>query len=392
MGHPGDIGGGARQGQPARCHQPHEHAERGRHERSAHQPRQDQAPGGLGLDRPQDHGSHGHLAQGLLQCRDDIVEVPLFRAAHLGDDFLAALREVVERQLVVGAGPRIEARVVRGVDLREVLPTDDLGERPTQSAIGTCKVHAVVQLVHLIEHNQELVVQSRERFRQHLQGLSGGTWLVGVEEEEDQIGTLRPPAHDVHEVVASPSSGVAAEVVAVDGARQRQVDHSWRIHDLQTEWHDSIICQQLPLPAEVAGERLPKALQFSERPVPRTTEDRGPILGGVRLPSFEHREAIVCRGDTGLLRADAQQPVDECRLSGGVVTDDEHHRNEGEGVQVVLEGATRQSLVDGHNDLILDEGYDLGEIRLGVCDAADDEVLELVGPLELPGFADGAPG
>mmetsp|Transcript_28506 Transcript_28506/g.74194 ORF Transcript_28506/g.74194 Transcript_28506/m.74194 type:complete len:393 (+) Transcript_28506:406-1584(+) len=392
MGHRGDIGGGARQGQPARCHQPHEHAERGRHERSAHQPRQDQAPGGLGLDRPQDHGSHGHLAQGLLQCRDDIVEVPLFRTAHLGDDFLAALREVFERQLVVGAGLRIEARVVRGVDLREVLPTDDLGECPTQSAVGTRKVDAIVQLVHLIEHNQELVVQSRERFRQHLQGLSCGAWLVGVEEEEDQIGALGPPAHHVHEVVASPSHGVRGEFVPVDGARHRQVDHSWRIHDLQPERHGSLIWQRLALPAEVTGERLSKALQLSERPVLRTTEDGGPVLSGVRLPSFEHREAIVCRGDTGLLRADAQQAVDECRLSGGVVTDDENHRNEGEGVQVVLEGATRQSLVDGHDDLILDEGYDLGEIRLGVCDAADDEVLELVGPLELPGFADGAPG
>merc|ERR1719424_1095200 len=117
------------------------------------------------------------------------------------------------------------AFVVDGVDYGNILFLNDLGQRPTKGAISTRKIEAVVQAVNLIQHNQELVIQATQRPRQHIQSLSCGPWLVGVEKQQDEICALAKPSHDLDEVVTS-----AAIKSFIASGPDRQIDHAWSVY------------------------------------------------------------------------------------------------------------------------------------------------------------------
>mmetsp|Transcript_118366 Transcript_118366/g.166352 ORF Transcript_118366/g.166352 Transcript_118366/m.166352 type:complete len:290 (+) Transcript_118366:440-1309(+) len=253
-----------------------------------------------------DGANHLQLAQRVLRRSDDIIPVASPRPEDLLDDLLAFLPEGLQWELVFTDTVlrMLHAGIVHGVDLRNVLARNHLGQCPAERSIGARKVHAAVKLVHLVEDDDKLVVQPSHGSRQHIQRLTRCTGPVRIKEQQDQICTFRKPAHDFQEVVAS-TTGHALGL-------HRHVDHSGSIHDLQPIRHDVVLREhQLP-PAEVAPEGLAKALKLLERPVLWAAEQRGAVFHLVACwVPLQDGKAVVCRCDTCLLHARAKESIDE---------------------------------------------------------------------------------
>mmetsp|Transcript_61862 Transcript_61862/g.124003 ORF Transcript_61862/g.124003 Transcript_61862/m.124003 type:complete len:235 (-) Transcript_61862:247-951(-) len=231
------------------------------------------------------------------------------------------------------------ACIVHRVDERDVLPRDHLGEGPAERAVGPRKVHAAVELVHLVQNDDELVVQARERPRQHVQRLACGAWPIRVEEQQNEVRALGKPTDNLQEVVAAPAGHLRAHL-------DRHVDHARRVHNLQPHGHGAALRQDQALASEVAPERLAEALELLEGPVLRATQEGGPVLDLIRgrMP-LEDGEAVVGRRHARLLHLNPQHAVDEGGLAGRVVADDQHHRRERKRQEVMLEGAPRESCI-----------------------------------------------
>mmetsp|Transcript_16397 Transcript_16397/g.46941 ORF Transcript_16397/g.46941 Transcript_16397/m.46941 type:complete len:290 (+) Transcript_16397:709-1578(+) len=285
----------------------------------------------------------------------------VLRPQHLGHDLLSFLPEGLQGKLVLADGVALglHASVVHRVDLRNVLARNHLGQGPTKGAIGAGEVDRAVELVHLVQHDDELVVQARQGSGEDVQGLACGAGPVGVEQQQDQVSPLGEPTDHLDEVVAA----AAGHVLGL----HRHVDHARRVHDLQSVGHVGVRRQQQLLPPEVAPEGLAEALQLLEGPVLGATEQGGAVLDlvSLRVP-LQDREAVVGRRNAGLLHLEAEQVVDERRLPGRMVADDDNHRREGEREQVVLKGPPWQSRIDRPHDCVLQPLNDARQLRLRV--------------------------
>mmetsp|Transcript_11598 Transcript_11598/g.43277 ORF Transcript_11598/g.43277 Transcript_11598/m.43277 type:complete len:344 (-) Transcript_11598:38-1069(-) len=273
----------------------------------------------------QHHDVHPQQADGVSQPRDGVVHAPLRRLHDLRDDVLAGLLQVLqalpERLLLVprsvGGGvlplPRREAH---GVDAREVLASDDLAEVPAQGAVGAGEVVDLAELIRLVQHDVQLVIQPSERLGEHPERLAGRTGLVRVEEEQDHVSPFGEPLHDALEVVA-PVPGVVLGQHAV--ARHGAVNHARAVHH-----HEVARPQALAdLQAGLVHQTGAVVAQAREAQV-WISDDAGAVSVSVLLSRRDDGEGVVGGRDASLLNVLLQHIVDKGALAGGVVAKHEH--------------------------------------------------------------------
>ncbi len=61
------------------------------------------------------------------------------------------------------------------------LKRNNLGQIPTQRAIGTREIANVLKLVHLVHENEQLVIDAIQRLGENLKRLTGGAGLPAEE-------------------------------------------------------------------------------------------------------------------------------------------------------------------------------------------------------------------
>lgn len=181
----------------------------------------------------------------VVQPRDKIVHSPHGRLPDTLDDVLAVGSQVVHRvaqatqapRLVVRAAlsghvdparrlrllvlvrqladPRLPPRVnwhAHGVDERQILPGDDLGQVPAQGPVGPCEVVHFLELVRLVQHEGHLVLHPGETGPHACKRLAGCTGFIRVEEQEHHVGSLGEPSDHAGEVVSPvPRAGVGSD-------------------------------------------------------------------------------------------------------------------------------------------------------------------------------------
>ncbi len=131
-----------------------------------------------------------------------------------------------------------------GVDSRQILAVNHLGDVPAQRPIRPGEVVNLAELIRFVEDDVKLVIQTHQRIREDGQSLASGARLVRVEEQQNHIGTLGVPATHSFKVVSSvhvevslghthSTSSLLLLLAAVDGAvsHVRAVNHARSIHN-----------------------------------------------------------------------------------------------------------------------------------------------------------------
>lgn len=242
---------------------------------------------------------------------------------------------------------------------------------------------------YLVQHDVELVVHAGERLGEDGEGLAGGAGLVGVEEEQNHVGTLGEPLahalkvvapgsthirftccmsitrHDhlesrqivrdkpVHVSPPGPDDGALCLVARVDGA----VDHAWAVY------HHEVPRGQLPpdLELRVVDQIGPEVAQTREPACPDDAEsvvcnailghtrlplhsphvwvtDQGrAVLVNIRWPRCNDCKAIVGRSHASGLDLTTHDVVDEGRLARGMVAQQEDKGQQGGFIAVLLQ-------------------------------------------------------
>mmetsp|Transcript_44392 Transcript_44392/g.105839 ORF Transcript_44392/g.105839 Transcript_44392/m.105839 type:complete len:496 (-) Transcript_44392:21-1508(-) len=334
-------------------------------ERGHHQPCADMHPPPHRVHLATDGCAHPcvHLedASGVVEARDHVVDAPLLRVVHPCHHLVAGGMEILEG-LSAKPEPRICDWYTHGVDWRKILARDHLGEVPAEGAERAGKVVHLGEVVALVEHDLKLVFHPRESLGQAFQRLPGRARFVRVEEKQDHVRVFREPPRHRHEVVP-PVEGVSHLMHPLchprpsscglgESFRRREslpcrhrgaVDHAGRV-DQDHVAH----CQVLPhLELNVRDEGISEVAESHESQI-RIAHQRRPVLVRVLDARSDEREGVVGGRDARLLHGRTHQVVDERRLPGGVVAQQEHHRSRRD--DFALREGPHHALVDWEED------------------------------------------
>ncbi len=78
---------------------------------------------------------------------------------------------------------------------------NNLGQIPTQRAIGTGKIMNFTKLIDFVEYNVQLVVHTDQRIGQNGQCFPGGTRFVRIEKEQNDIGAFGIPLNNLFTII-----------------------------------------------------------------------------------------------------------------------------------------------------------------------------------------------
>mmetsp|Transcript_14925 Transcript_14925/g.29009 ORF Transcript_14925/g.29009 Transcript_14925/m.29009 type:complete len:387 (-) Transcript_14925:367-1527(-) len=253
-------------------------------------------------------GTHDLINDVLARGLEVLKGVPPahFRVDHIELNLLTMLVLKLERLACIAlVGCH---RCVHGVDSRQVLAGDNLGQVPAERTIRTCEVMDFLELVHLVQNNVELVVHSSKRVCQYRECFTRGTRLIRVKEEQNDICTLRKPARGALKVV----SAITANFIwrRVRHAVHSAIDHSWTVHK-----HKVVNAKvRADLEVRVVNQIWAKCTQTCKTHV-WTSDKRRSILIHILPARYNNCKSIICRCHASVLHAPLKHMVDEARLS-----------------------------------------------------------------------------
>mmetsp|Transcript_50372 Transcript_50372/g.109184 ORF Transcript_50372/g.109184 Transcript_50372/m.109184 type:complete len:221 (-) Transcript_50372:257-919(-) len=198
----------------------------------------------------------------------------------------------------VGGAAAVLVGKEHGVDARQVLARDHLGQVPAERAVCAREVVDVSERVDLVHDDVELVIESRERLRQTVQRLARRPRLCGVEKEEDDV---RAPCEPL---------GRSQEVIAPLASRRRhcllRIDHPGRVDDLQPFGVHARTYLEPKVVHEVGAETLERS-----KPLAPIADERRAITVDVSHAGLDHSETVIRWGDARVLHAPANGVVNE---------------------------------------------------------------------------------
>lgn len=254
-----------------------------------------------------DAGVEEEFAAALEEFGDEIVDAASGGALDFGEDLVARGIEVVEGDAAgVGIGGDGAGGEIAGADVGDVLGGDRLGEVPAEGAVGAGEVAEAGEAIDLVEDEDELVAESGEGLGEDEDGFGGGAGLVGVEEEEDEVGAFGEDADGGGEVVA-------AGVGGADG-----IDHAGAVH--QCDGVEEVVGDGFE--SELGGESGAEMGEVVEAEVGMGGDGEAVGGGGLEAPG-EDGEAVVGGGESGGLDLLAEEVVDEGGFAGGMVAEEE---------------------------------------------------------------------
>ena len=161
----------------------------------------------------------------------------------------------------------------------------------------------ILELIHFVHDDEQLVVDTAQRILENLQRLAGRSGLVRIEEDDHEIGLFGKPADGTGKVVAPSPLGLGF------------IDHSWAVDQRDSAQKIGLP----PLQTDMADQLISEMTQAFIGQV-RIADDRRPVpICALRAPG-DDREAVICRRNAGFLHFRPEKVVDEGRLAGRVIS------------------------------------------------------------------------